>query len=132
MGFDRRSGLEQTSAASQAAGRLSSTLALAAIVVAVYFGAAKLGLNLAYAHAGVSAIWPPAGIALAAVLLGGYRMLPAVALGACLANVTTGAAVSVVLPITVGNTLEALAGAWLLRRARLIPPWSEFAMLSRS
>lgn len=120
MGLERRTGLEQTSAARQAAGRLS-TPALAAIVVAAYFGAAKLGLNLAHAHTSISAIWPPAGIALAAVLLGGYRMLPAVAVGAFLANVTTEAPMSVVLGISVGNTLEALAGAWLLRRARLDP-----------
>ncbi len=120
-GSDRRLGLEQASAASRAAGRLIGVLSASAIVAALYFAAAKLGLNLAFAHASISAIWPPTGIALAAVVLGGYRMLPAVALGAFLANVTTDAPLSVVIGITIGNTLEALAGAWLLRRVRIDP-----------
>ena len=44
------------------------------------------GLNLAFASPSVTAIWPPTGIALAAVLLWGYRVWPGVALGALLAN----------------------------------------------
>ena len=67
----------------------------------------------------MSAIWPPTGIALAAVVLGGYEMLPAVALAALLADLTTAAPLGAGLGITVGSTLEAFAGAWLLRRARL-------------
>jgi len=64
----------------------------------------------------VTAIWPPTGLALAALLLGGYRLWPAVALGALLTNLDTGAPAGAVLGITTGNTLEALAGAFLLRR----------------
>ena len=86
-------------------------------VTLAYYGLAKLGLAPAISHAGVSAIWPPAGLALAAVLLGGYRMLPAVALGAFLANVTTSLPIASVLGIAAGNTLEALLGAALLRAA---------------
>jgi diguanylate cyclase (GGDEF)-like protein/PAS domain S-box-containing protein len=81
-----------------------------------YYGAAKLGLAVTFAHAGVSAIWPPAGVALAAVLLGGYQLLPAVALGALLANADVGLPVVALLGITAGNTLEALIGTVLLRR----------------
>ena len=40
----------------------------------LYFGAAKLGLALAFQAEQVTAVWPPTGIALAAVLLLGYRV----------------------------------------------------------
>jgi integral membrane sensor domain MASE1 len=86
-----------------------------AVLAAVYYGAAKLGLSLAFASTSVTAIWAPTGIALAAVLLWGYRVWPGVALGALLANSWTGVPFYTVLGITVGNTLEALAGAYLLR-----------------
>src|SRR6266566_634504 len=67
-------------------------------VAAVYYGAAKFGL------------------ALAALLLGGFRLWPGIALGAFLANAWTDVPIGTALGITVGNTLEALAGAYLLRR----------------
>ena len=63
----------------------------------------------------MTAIWAPTGISLAAVLLWGYRVWPGVALGALLANAWTGVPFYAVLGITAGNTLEALAGAYLLR-----------------
>jgi diguanylate cyclase (GGDEF)-like protein/PAS domain S-box-containing protein len=85
-------------------------------MTAVYFGSAKLGLSLAFSHPSVSAISPLTGLALAAVVLGGYRMLPAVALGAFLANITSSAPLGAVIAITVGNTLEAFVGAALLKR----------------
>jgi serine phosphatase RsbU (regulator of sigma subunit)/anti-sigma regulatory factor (Ser/Thr protein kinase) len=87
-----------------------------ALVAAVYYGSAKLGLQLAFESGSVTAVWPPTGIALAAVILWGYRIWPGVALGACLANSWTGIPAYAVLGITVGNTLEAVAGAYLLRR----------------
>jgi integral membrane sensor domain MASE1 len=81
----------------------------------VYFGAAKVGLALAYAHGQVTAVWPPSGIALAAAFLWGYRVWPGVMLGAFLANLSTGAPLLGDLGIAVGNTTEALVGAALLR-----------------
>ena len=84
------------------------------VIAGAYYGAAKLGLSLAFAAPSVTAIWPPTGIALAAILLWGYRMWPGVAIGAFLANAWTGVPVYSVLGITVGNTLEALGGAYLL------------------
>jgi PAS domain S-box-containing protein len=92
---------------------LARVLALAA----VYFGAAKLGLSLAFVAEQVTVVWPPTGIALAALLLFGYRLWPGIALGAFLANATTpNETLTVAFGITVGNTLEALLGAWLLHR----------------
>jgi integral membrane sensor domain MASE1 len=85
-------------------------------IAAVYTAAGKLGLDLAFATRSVTAIWPPTGIALAALILGGYRLWPAIALGALVANLDTGVPAVTVLGITCGNTLEALVGAYLLRR----------------
>jgi len=85
-------------------------------LAAVYFVAGKLGLMLAFLHENASAVWPPAGIALAAVLLFGYRVWPGIFLGAFLANITTAGSVATSLGIAAGNTLEALVGVWLVQR----------------
>src|SRR3954466_7861693 len=85
-------------------------------LAAVYYGAAKLGLSLAYMNSSISAVWPPTGIALAALVFWGYRMWPGVLLGALLANGWTGVPLYAVAGIAVGNTCEALGGAFLLRR----------------
>src|SRR6185503_16689059 len=61
-------------------------------------------------------VWPPTGIALAALLLFGYRLWPGVALGAFVANLWVGAPIGVATGIAVGNTLEALIGTLVLRR----------------
>jgi diguanylate cyclase (GGDEF)-like protein/PAS domain S-box-containing protein len=84
------------------------------LVAGVYFGAAKAGLGLAGSHQSITAVWPPTGVALAAVLLLGYRIWPGIAAGAFLANITTAGPFLSVLGITAGNTLEALVGAFLL------------------
>src|SRR5919204_1859296 len=86
-----------------------------AALAAVYYGAAKLGLSLAFMNASISAVWPPTGIALAALIFWGYRLWPGVLLGAFLANNWTGVPVYSAAGIAVGNTCEALAGAYLLR-----------------
>src|SRR5262249_26931138 len=91
---------------------LAGVLALAA----VYFGAAKLGFLLALVAEQVTVVWAPSGISLAALLLFGYRLWPGVALGAFLANATSNEPLAVACGIAVGNTLEAVIGAWLLHR----------------
>jgi integral membrane sensor domain MASE1 len=90
-------------------------------VALVYFGSAKAGLALAFATPNVTAIWPPTGIALATLVLGGRRLWPGVALGAFLANVTTDVPLYTTFGITIGNTLEAVVGASLLRWAGFQP-----------
>ncbi len=94
---------------------------LIAVVAVAYYGAAKLGLSLAYQSSTITAVWAPTGIALAALVLGGFRLWPGVAFGALAANVRTGVPVPVVLGIVAGNTLEAVVGASLLRAARFRP-----------
>jgi len=89
-------------------------------VALAYWATAKLGLMLAIPPGYASAVWPPAGVALAALLIGGYRLWPGVLLGSLVANLGVGSAGStsaiVALSIAVGASLQALAGAALLRR----------------
>ena len=59
-----------------------------------------------------SPVWPPAGIAVAALVLGGLRIWPAVCLGAFFVNVTTSGTAFTSLGIATGNTLEAIVGAY--------------------
>jgi signal transduction histidine kinase len=66
-------------------------------------------------------IWPPTGIALAAILIGGSHLWPGIALGAFLVNLSIGASPGVAFGICVGNTLEAMVGAYLLRRIEFQP-----------
>jgi len=87
-----------------------------ALVAAVYFGGAKLGLNLAVGHGVITPVWPPTGIAIAALLLLGPRLWPAVAIGAFAGNATSGVSLWVAAGIAVGNTLEAVVAVYLLRR----------------
>jgi PAS domain S-box-containing protein len=85
-------------------------------VLLVYVLAGKLGLAFAHVHVSATPVWPPAGIALAALLLFGTRVWPAIFAGAFVVNVTTAGSVVTSLGIATGNTLEALLGAHLVRR----------------
>jgi len=79
-----------------------------------YFALAKLGLALASVNPSATPIWPPTGLALAAVLLFGYRIWPAIFLGALIANITTAGSLFTSLAIAGGNSLEAIVGALLV------------------
>jgi len=91
-------------------------LGLGLTTAAAYVASAKLGLTLAFVAEQVTVVWPPTGIALAAVLLLGYRIWPFIALGAFIANITTNTPLLTSIGIATGNTLEALIGALLLQR----------------
>jgi signal transduction histidine kinase len=89
--------------------------ALAGVAI-VYFLAGKFGLHFAFVHQSASAVWPPTGIALAAMLLLGRRTWPAIFVGAFLVNYTTSGSIVSSLWIAVGNTLESVVGASLVLR----------------
>ncbi len=93
--------------------RYSGTLLAVALA---YFVFAKLGLTLASVNPSASPIWAPTGIALAAVLLGGLRVWPAVLAGAFAANATTAGTLETSAVIAAGNTLEAVVGGFLIGR----------------
>jgi diguanylate cyclase (GGDEF)-like protein len=91
-------------------------LASIAAVGIIYFVAGKLGLTMALVHPSATAVWPCTGIALAAFLIFGYDLWPGVLLAAFLANITTAGSVATCFGIATGNTLEGLAGAYLVNR----------------
>jgi len=91
-------------------------LVVLAIIAALYVAAAKLGLTIAFVNPSATPVWPPTGIALAALLLVGRRAWPAILVGAWLANVGITGWSLTTLFIATGNTLEALVGAWLVER----------------
>jgi signal transduction histidine kinase/integral membrane sensor domain MASE1/CheY-like chemotaxis protein len=96
-------------------------LGLLAAIAAAYFLSGRIGLQyFAVVHASASPVWPPAGIALAAFLLLGDRVWPAIAVAAFLVNLTTAGsivtAVGIAFGIAVGNTLEGAVGARLVKR----------------
>lgn len=95
---------------------IGKTIASIVGLAAIYFVAAKLGLQLAFLNASATAVWPPTGIAIAAVLLIGPRIWPGIFLGAFFANLTTAGTVATSIGIATGNTLEALIGGYLVNR----------------
>src|SRR5437762_13355106 len=96
--------------------RRLQTAASILAVAAAYFCAGRFGLSLALVNPSASAIWPPTGLALAVTLLWGYRLWPGILLGAFLVNSITTGNPATDLGIAVGNTMEALLGAWLVNR----------------
>ncbi len=97
---------------SQTLRRLGLLLAIAA----AYFVAGRLGLRFAVVNPNATAVWPPAGIALAALLLAGYEVWPAIMAGAFLVHLSTTGSVPIAVAIAAGNTLEGLLGAYLVNR----------------
>src|SRR6266850_5756441 len=86
------------------------------LLCVIYVGTAALGLSLDAVSGIATVVWPPTGIALAALTLYGAHFWPGIALGALLINLWVGAPVFSASGVAVGNTLEALLGAFLLRR----------------
>jgi PAS domain S-box-containing protein len=93
-----------------------SDLVRMGLLCVIYVSTAALGLSLDAVSGIVTVVWPPTGIALAALTLYGVRLWPGIALGALLVNIWAGAPAFAASGVAVGNTLEALLGAFLLRR----------------
>src|SRR4029077_6799450 len=90
-----------------------------AIVAVVYVGFADTALLFPAITAIETPLWPPTGVALALILLRGYRLWPAIFIGSLSANAISAGALTAHPPaIAIGTTLAALVGA------RLINVWS--------
>ena len=95
-------------------------------LAASYFATGKLGTFLAIPPGYATAIWPPSGIALAAILIFGYRAWPGIFLGSFLVNISTSLvagsisetafSVMITLVISTGASVQAIIGAYLIRR----------------
>lgn len=86
------------------------------VLAIVYFAAAEFGLTLASVHINVSPVWPPTGVAIAALLILGRLFWPAILVGALGANLLTPVPILSAVGIAAGNTLEALTAWYLLAR----------------
>jgi PAS domain S-box-containing protein len=87
-----------------------------ALVTVAYVVAGTIGLAVPFTSGNVSPVWPPAGIALAATLLAGYRVWPAIVIGAFVVNFLSPLPHLTAVGIALGNAAGPLAGAWLLKR----------------
>ena len=93
---------------------VAAWIVFAPLIALAYFGLAKLGLALASINASATPIWPATGFAIAALLVGGYRLAPAIFAGAVAANYLTAGSIQTCVAIGFGNTLEALIAAALI------------------
>jgi signal transduction histidine kinase len=87
----------------------------------VYVGTGRLGLSLGAANGFATLVWLPSGLAVTALFLWGFRLWPAIALGAFLTNFITGAPVAVAIGMSIGNALEAVVCTTILKHARVRP-----------
>ena len=92
-----------------------------ALLAAAYFAAAKISLLIAIPPGYATAVWPPSGIALAALMLGGTGLWPGVWLGSFAANVTIEGDLLAATVIATGSSLQAYAIATLIGRRIGIP-----------
>ncbi len=94
-----------------------TTFTRVVILTAFYFVGGLLGKEASFLSGSVALVWPPAGIALAAILLFGYRFWPGVALGAVLFSFTNGVPLGFfTLATAIGNTIGAVVCAFLLKK----------------
>ena len=87
-----------------------------AAIAFIYFWLVKLGLTLASINPSASPVWPATGFALAILLLRGYRVWPAIFVGAFLANVSSAGSIYTSAAIAIGNSLEGVVSALLINR----------------
>ena len=91
------------------------------VLAIVYFIGARIGVSFALVGGNASPIWPPAGIAVAALFLVSPRLWPGVLVGAVAASVVNGVPVAGSAVVGVAAVAEALAATWLLRRGAFRP-----------
>ncbi|HEX3640484.1 MAG TPA: MASE1 domain-containing protein, partial [Ktedonobacteraceae bacterium] len=95
-------------------------------LTAVYLGTGRLGLSLGAVSSFATLVWLPSGLSVAALFLWGSRLWPAIALGAFLVSLFTGASWPVAVGISIGNTLEAVVSTALLKRKEVRPIGADF------
>ena len=96
-------------------GRLALYGITVGAVAGLYYGAGRAGLHLAYLHGTVTALWPPVGIGVAALVILGPGVWPGIVIGdLLLADLST--PWGTIVGQTLGNTLEVVVAAMLFRR----------------
>src|SRR5664279_4399332 len=94
-----------------------TTFTRVVVLIALYFIGGLIGKETTFLSGSVALVWPPAGIALAAILLFGYRFWPGVALGAVLLTFMKGWPLGFfTLGTAIGNTMGAVVCVYLLEK----------------
>src|SRR4051812_7922618 len=116
LGLRRNAVVEQIDALRRRkrAGLVLYVLAVAVVALA-YYGAGRIGLELASLNGAVAALWPPAGLGLAVLFLYGVRLWPGIVIGDLLLG-DYSTPLGTVLAQTIGNTVALVVAALLLRR----------------
>lgn len=101
-------------------------LLLSALTAGAYVLTGRVGLLLSTENGYSTLIWPPSGLALAAIMLLGLRIWPALALGAYITNLSLGPSYDSVwmaivdqpqnIAIAIGNSTQAVLAWYLLKR----------------
>jgi serine phosphatase RsbU (regulator of sigma subunit)/integral membrane sensor domain MASE1 len=81
-----------------------------------YVLAAQLGFFLAFLNTQVSPIWPPEGVAFAALALLGRKAIPGILIGAFAANLWNNPHLPTAILIAIGNTGSTLINLWILKK----------------
>ena len=105
-----------TSALDRLRGTLGQERTLLVLLAIAYVVTGRAGLAFGYAHPAATVIFPPAGFALGALLILGYRVWPIVLLAATLLYASVLGAVPAVPLLAAGNTAEGLFAAYLMNR----------------
>jgi len=87
------------------------------LLAALYYGSAKLGYELRFSGAVAAIVWLPVGVGISYLYLRGLAFWPGIVLGDLLANDYSKLPVGSALGQTVGNVLEVVLAAYLIRRA---------------
>ena len=89
---------------------------LVGALAGAYYGAAQIGYELKFTGAVAAIVWLPVGVGIAFLYLGGLSLWPGVVLGDLLANQYETLPVGSAIGQTIGNTLEVVVAAYLIRR----------------
>ncbi|XPV77568.1 MAG: MASE1 domain-containing protein [Desulfovibrio sp.] len=96
----------------------TSSFLVIPVIGVLYFVGAWAGLFLSTVENNVTLVWPPTGIALAALFAFGIRIWPSIVIGVILTNLYTESPLEFLFYILVGNVLVIVAAWWLLTRNR--------------
>jgi signal transduction histidine kinase len=88
-----------------------------ALLAALYYGSAKLGFTLGFSGPVAAIVWLPVGVGISYLYLRGLAFWPGILLGDLLANDYMRLPLGSALGQTIGNVLEVVLAAYLLRRA---------------
>jgi len=91
-------------------------LGIAAVVIVAYVVSARFELLLIHSRTSMGVIWLPAGISMAAILLGGRRIVPVIFLASLCVELLSAQPLLSALSMAAGNAGEALLGGYLVNR----------------